>query len=339
MDHPTPSRHIQQNEKGYVLLTLMLMVALMVIGLGIIIPTITFEIKRDREEEMVHRGTQYSRAIRAYYKKFGRYPAKLEDLESSNNLRFLRKRYKDPLTGKDFQLLHFGDVKLTMGMGVGGAGVAGMLQGGAGGINPQMLAQNPGLAGALAANTMAGMTQNQPNLNQSLNPQSGADSSQTGPGGQGGANSDNGNGNNGNNSGSNGTGGGFLSGPPGGTGTIGGGPIVGVASASKKETIREYNHKKKYNEWQFIYDPGTDRGGLITTPNQPGLQNFGSNIQGAQSVGPNGQIGGQQSGFGNGINGGNNGFGNQGFGNQPAPNNPASPNPGGITQPQSPPDQ
>ena len=51
--------------------------------------------------------------------------------------------------------------------------------------------------------------------------------------------------------------------------TFGGGPIVGVVSASKKDTIREFNHKKKYNEWQFIYDPATDRGGLLMTPNQP----------------------------------------------------------------------
>jgi len=50
---------------------------------------------------------------------------------------------------------------------------------------------------------------------------------------------------------------------------------VGVVSASKKEGIREFNHKKKYEEWQFIYDPTTDRGGLLSTPNQPPLQGAG----------------------------------------------------------------
>lgn len=307
-------------EQGYILLALLLIVALMVIAMGIIIPSITFEIKRDREEEMVHRGVQYSRAIRAYYKKFGRYPAKLEDLESSNNLRFLRKRYKDPVTGKDFQLLHFGDVKLTFSGGIGGAMIPGAnIPGGANVQN--LIAANPGLAGALAANT-AGYTPNQTNLNPASNTDSSQQSGTTGPGGQ---NSDS------NSSGTTGTGGGgFLSGPPGGTGTLGGGAIVGVASTSKKETIREYNHKKKYNEWQFIYDPGTDRGGLITTPNQPGLQNFGSNIPGAQSVGPNGQIG-QPSGFGNSVG---SGFGNQ----QPQGNQPiqTQPPPGGITAPNPP---
>ena len=69
----------------------MLIMAMMAIAAGVIVSSVTFEIKRDREEEMVHRGVQYSRAIRAYYKKFNRYPAKIEDLENTNQMRFLRK--------------------------------------------------------------------------------------------------------------------------------------------------------------------------------------------------------------------------------------------------------
>ena len=53
---------------------------------------------------------------------------------------------------------------------------------------------------------------------------------------------------------------------------FGGAGIVGVASVSKKQTIREFNKKNRYNQWQFIYDPTTDRGGLLMTPNQPPLQ-------------------------------------------------------------------
>src|SRR6202140_3821092 len=100
----------RRGQDGYALLTLLLVMALMMIFAGAIVPSITFDIKRDREEEMIHRGVQYSRAIRAYYKKFGRYPTKLEDLESTNNQRFLRKRYKDPINkNQDFRLLHFGE--------------------------------------------------------------------------------------------------------------------------------------------------------------------------------------------------------------------------------------
>ena len=39
------------------------------------------QIKRDREEEMIHRGTEYARAIKKFYKKNGRYPATLDDLD------------------------------------------------------------------------------------------------------------------------------------------------------------------------------------------------------------------------------------------------------------------
>src|ERR1700720_2327837 len=116
-----PSSKVRLGHDGYVLLALLLTVTLMIVAAAAVLPSIEFQIRRDREEELIHRGVQYSRAIRAYYKKLGRYPAKLDDLESANNLRFLRKRYKDPITGKDFKLLHFGEVKLTFGAPLAGA--------------------------------------------------------------------------------------------------------------------------------------------------------------------------------------------------------------------------
>src|SRR5215472_170320 len=126
--------------------------AVMGIVAATLVTDIKFEIQRDREEEMIHRGVQYSRAIRAYYKKFGRYPATLENLENTNQMRFLRKRYKDPLTGKDFKVLHFGQVKMGL------AGAAGM---GGGGVIPGAstigangtLTQNGGSSSGLGSNT------------------------------------------------------------------------------------------------------------------------------------------------------------------------------------------
>ena len=124
-------RGSRRDERGYVLLALLLTMGLLVIFAAAIMPTIKFQIERDREEELIHRGTQYSRAIRGYYKKFGRYPVKIEDLESTNNMRFLRKRYKDPTncaggTCQDFKLLHFGEVRLMGAMtGIPGAQVVG----------------------------------------------------------------------------------------------------------------------------------------------------------------------------------------------------------------------
>jgi hypothetical protein len=100
-----------------------------------------------------------------------------------------------------------------------------------------------------------------------------------------------------------------------------------VASASKKATIREFDKKKKYNEWQFVYDPSLDRGGLITTPNQPNLQGFGSSqglapAQNGQPANSNNSSFGPSSGFGN-----QSGFGNNQNSNSPAPpaSNPQNP--------------
>ena len=58
---------------------------------------------------------------------------------------------------------------------------------------------------------------------------------------------------------------------------FGGAPIIGVASTSKKKSIREFNKKNHYKDWLFIYDPGSDRGGLLNTPAQPNLMGNGNN--------------------------------------------------------------
>src|SRR5205823_8671793 len=112
-------------------LAILLMLALLVIAAAAVAPEIAMQIRREREEEMIHRGTQYARAIQHFYKKFSRYPTRIEDLENTNNMRFLRRRYKDPLTGKDFRLLHFGEVKMFA-QGVAGlAAPGGAMMGGA----------------------------------------------------------------------------------------------------------------------------------------------------------------------------------------------------------------
>jgi len=132
-----PRRRSQSAESGYILITLMLLASLVVIMLAVVLPQMSQQIRRDREQELIHRGVQYSRAIRRFFKKNGRYPVRLEELENSNNIRYLRTRYKDPVTGKDFKLLHFGEVQM---------GTAGAI---AGGVAPGANAQGavPGPAG------------------------------------------------------------------------------------------------------------------------------------------------------------------------------------------------
>ena len=258
---------------------LMLFVALLAIFAASLAHNMAFEIKRDQEEEMIHRGVQYSRAVRKYVKKVGRYPTRLEDLENTSNIRFLRKRYKDPMTGKDFKLLHLGDVQLGTGAALAGATSAAQL---ANGLNTQGAAGAQGLIaaqGIAAAQGLAAQGQ-QPLQNQDTESDSDSANDQSGSGknDQSGSDKKDALGNQ----------------------TFGGGPIVGVTSFSKKRTIREFNKKNHYNQWQFIYDPSMDRGGLITTPAQPPLQVSAPNVNGKPGTGTNGtsSFGGGQLGPG-----------------------------------------
>lgn len=322
----------RRSERGYILITLILFVALIAVAATVMLPIVVFQVKRDREEELIHRGVQYSRAMKHYVKKFGRYPTRLEDLENTNQVRFLRKRYKDPITGKDFKLLHVGEVQMAFGAGIAGATPAGGLNPGAAGINGAL--GGPGAQAALAngalntfaaAGGLAAAGANAGNFAQATSPNAAATPGQNpdesaegnGPGttpGQGGT---------------------FAAAGPGAPGAFGsvngsnspnpqvfgGGPIVGVASTSKDKTIRIFNKKEHYNEWQFIYDPTTDRGGLLTTPNQPSLQGATS-IQGTQGT-PG------APGTATGTPGQPGGFGNQ----------PSQPNQPGPQTPQMPPEQ
>jgi type II secretory pathway pseudopilin PulG len=334
-------RRRQNSERGYVLLTLLLIVSIAaIVFLFGVAPTIKFNIKRDREEEMIHRGVQYSRAIQAYYRKFQRFPAKIEDLENTNQMRFLRKRYKDPITGKDFRLLHYGEAKM-MGSGMMGGGTIpgastvganGQLNspglqtssfGGFGQNSNSAFGQNSNSAFGQSSNSAFGQSSNSAFGQNSQNAQTPSESTDAVVGN--GADADS------NGSGSTGTG--NNSGTAGsGLGTFGGAPIVGVVSLSKDTTIREFDKKRKYSDWQFIYDPTMDRGGLIRTPYQPTLTTQGvgqgiTNTNGQNGTSPNG------NGFGNSFGNGNGSFGSS-FGNSPggmqntpapAPSQPSSP--------------
>ena len=96
-------------ESGYAMLLLFAMASIMAIMLYNALPRVAFEAQRDQEELLIERGEQYKRAIQVYYRKFKRYPAKIEDLDNTNQLRFLRHHYVDPITGKsEWRLIHIG---------------------------------------------------------------------------------------------------------------------------------------------------------------------------------------------------------------------------------------
>ena len=96
-------------EQGFALLIVFLLSASIAISLYLELPRVAFESERNREEMLIERGEEYARAVELFYRKNRRYPAKIEDLESFNERRYLRKRYKDPLTGKDeWRIIHMG---------------------------------------------------------------------------------------------------------------------------------------------------------------------------------------------------------------------------------------
>ncbi|HEX4064374.1 MAG TPA: type II secretion system protein, partial [Acidobacteriaceae bacterium] len=88
-------------ESGYVLLAVIFLMVALLIALAIAAPKMAMSIQRDKEMETIHRGEQYRRALQLYYRQYGNYPTSIDQLLNTNNVRFLRKRYTDPMTGKD----------------------------------------------------------------------------------------------------------------------------------------------------------------------------------------------------------------------------------------------
>lgn len=268
------SSSVRSREQGYVLLSLLLIFALSIIFAAAAASSIAFKIRRDREEELLHRGAEYSRAIRRFTKKMGRYPLRVEDLENTDHQRFLRKRYKDPITGKDFKLLHLTDLQR---IGIGGLGTNIAAQPNAAAVmgssttGANMAGANPfaagsgisGQTGAPSADPSAAQPADAATEDQNSSVAAGQGASGHGASGQSGF---------GQNAPTNpvapGNDANAPNSPFSGQQPIGGGVIVGVASASKDKTIREFSHKNHYNDWLFFYDPAYDRGYEIKGPTQ-----------------------------------------------------------------------
>jgi hypothetical protein len=97
----------KRGERGYALLMVFLMAAVVGLYLYTQLPRVAFESERDKEQTLIDRGEQYKRAIQLYVKAFNKFPQKIEDLENTNEKRYLRRRYVDPMTGKDeWRLIH-----------------------------------------------------------------------------------------------------------------------------------------------------------------------------------------------------------------------------------------
>lgn len=262
MKYKSALTRARRNQGGYALLlvvffTALLLMTTMAIGLRVLT-----EGRREKEQEMIWRGKQYTRGIKLYYRKLGRFPNSMDDLVKPKigNLRFMRQQYKDPMNKED------GSWRLIY------VGPAGQL---IGSLKPsQNSIQMPVARGQQAQAGQTGSTSSSP-FGTSV-PSSGglaAGSSQLGASGSSspgtntpaGATTGSGTGTGAVGTVATDTGSDSQAVPTADTPTIVGGNIIGVGSKVNQSSIIVYETAKNYRLFEFIWDPSKDLG-LVGAP-------------------------------------------------------------------------
>ncbi|MCU1383406.1 MAG: hypothetical protein JWL71_2103 [Acidobacteria bacterium] len=87
-------------QAGYAMAALLVALSVMTIMMSVAMPVWKQTARREKEEELVFRGKQYAHAIGLFQRKFANaYPPTLDVLVDQ---RFLRRKFKDPITNDDF---------------------------------------------------------------------------------------------------------------------------------------------------------------------------------------------------------------------------------------------
>ena len=230
------------SEAGFMLVFVVLLVSLMLIALAVAAPIMAHQIRRDKELESEHRAEQYVRAVRLYYRKFKTYPASVDALENTNNIRFLRKQYVDPLTGKsDWRLIHVGEQKTTV-KGFFGQPLGGLNTTGAGTSVGSASTLGTGFGGAASpttgTTTVSGGSPLSAGFSGATVGTSGAYTSPTTS-----------------TAGSTTSTGGSTTSSSGLGSTTGVGQIMGVGTSKTGNSILNPNAQTTYETWEFLYDP------------------------------------------------------------------------------------
>jgi type II secretory pathway pseudopilin PulG len=242
---PTSRR---RKQAGYTLLLVVFLVASMIILAAAAAPSILTQGRREKEAELVWRGQQYARAIGLYYRKFGKYPTKVEDLtRQTNGVRFLRQAYTDPMNKEDgsWRFIYVG----PNGQLIGSLHQTSLLQ--------TTLTGASTFGGGFQPPPPPGTTTNQ-------QPGTGGPGGQTSPAMAGNP---------------------MESQPQPLGGAVIGGNIIGVGSKIKKPSFRLYLGGDTYEQWEFIWNPtGVSVVNPNNTPGAPGVPNQNIN----PTVAPNG---------------------------------------------------
>jgi type II secretory pathway pseudopilin PulG len=201
-------------ECGYALLIVMMLATVLLVSLTAALPSIYQEGQRQREEELIFRGTEYARAIALFHRQFRRFPTDVKELLQTNGIRFLRQAYPDPMTRKGkWRFIH--------------ANASGVLLDSK--LRPLVAPKVPGAFGK---------EREQPQ-NPSGREESKADSQESSS---------------------------FFA----GGNEIKGAFIVGVASMSRRESIRIWNKHNHYDEWEFLGVDMNTLGMPAVVPGQSG---------------------------------------------------------------------
>jgi type II secretory pathway pseudopilin PulG len=226
----------RRSGRGYAMVALLVAMSVMAIVLSTAMPVYQTVARRERETELVFRGEQYARAIAMFQRKYGNALPPTVDVLIEQ--RFLRKKYKDPITGDDFQYMGAGSPELAEAMGTTPQQAQDAQRGrGAGG----QVTQQGGRVQATPFGTSQSSGRGAPfGSNQGARGAAAARGPMTAAGQAGNAQA--------------------------------GGGLLAVASKSKEKSMRLYNGKDKYNEWIFMAVAATTAAGA---PPGTGGQNPG----------------------------------------------------------------
>ena len=263
------------------MVALLVLMAVMAVAMTAALPAWSTMARREREAELVFRGEQYARAIMLFQRKYaGTFPPTLDVLVDE---KFLRKKFKDPITNDDFQ-------PIAVGQAVAGAQSTNPLA--PGGATGRAGAGQPATRGSGVGTSITGGAVGNSNPGATAGSRGRAGASFTLGSTPGGA---------------------TQAGRTGGFGAAGGATpgIMGVTSKSTDASLRLYKGADHYNQWLFIATQATTQAG------GRGAQTPGAGVRGGAPGRPGGPGGGTAPVPG--PFGGGNPFGGRGPGPAPAP--------------------
>jgi type II secretory pathway pseudopilin PulG len=105
------------DDRGYIMVVLLIAMAVTAVWMGAALPAWRQQATREKELELMFRGQQYARAVALYYRKNNNVlPVDIDTLVAQ---KYLRKKWKDPISNTDFVLIG-GGTPVVQGGPVGG---------------------------------------------------------------------------------------------------------------------------------------------------------------------------------------------------------------------------